>query len=80
METTNKGRTTKEYFPNVAERLQKKNLTQNFTTLVTGHGNLKTYLHRFKIIEAPDCPCGNGNQRRNTYYSIVEYYKKTEKV
>jgi ribonuclease HI len=35
--TTNKGRTTKEYFPNVAERLQRKiNLTQNFTTLVTG--------------------------------------------
>jgi hypothetical protein len=62
-EATNKGRTTKEYFPKVAERLQRKiNLTQNFTTLVTGHGNLKSYLHRFKIIEAPDCPCGNGNQ------------------
>jgi hypothetical protein len=27
-----------------------------------GHGNLKSYLHRFKIIEAPNCPCGNGNQ------------------
>jgi ribonuclease HI len=62
-ETTNKGRTTKEYFPNVAERLQRKmNLTQNFTTLVTGHRNLKSYLYRFKIIEAPDCPCGKGNQ------------------
>jgi hypothetical protein len=62
-ETTNKGRTTKEYFPNVPEGLQEKiNLTQNFTTLFTGHGNLKTYLHRIKIIEAPDCPCGNGNQ------------------
>jgi hypothetical protein len=62
-ETTNKGSTTKEYFPNVEEGLQRKiNLTQNFTTLVTGHGNLKSYLHRFKIIEAPDCPCGKGNQ------------------
>jgi hypothetical protein len=62
-ETTNKGRTTKEYFAKVAERLQRKiNLTQNFTTLVTDHGNLKSYLHMFKIIEAPNCPCGNGNQ------------------
>jgi hypothetical protein len=26
------------------------------------HGNLKSYLHRFKIIEARDCPCGKGNQ------------------
>ena len=32
------------------------------TTLVTGHGNIKSYLHRFRIIEAPDFPCGNGNQ------------------
>jgi hypothetical protein len=30
--------------------------------MVTGHGNIKSYLHRFKIIDAPDCPCGNDNQ------------------
>jgi len=29
---------------------------------VTDHGNIKSYLHRFRIIEAPDCPSGNGNQ------------------
>ena len=28
----------------------------------TGHGNIKSYLHRFRIIEARDCPRGNGNQ------------------
>jgi len=62
-ETTKKGSTTKEYFPTVAERLQTKiNFTQNLTTIVTGHGNIKSYPHRFRIIEAPDCPCGNGNQ------------------
>jgi len=26
------------------------------------HGNIEPYLHRFTIREAPDCPCGNGNQ------------------
>jgi hypothetical protein len=63
MGNNKQGRKTKEYFPKEAERLQRKiNLTQNFTILVTGHGNLKFYLHRFKIIEAPECRCGNGNQ------------------
>ena len=62
-ETTNKGGITKEYFPKVVERLHTKiNLTQNFTTIITGHGNIKSYVHRFKIIDTPNCPCGNGNQ------------------
>jgi len=30
--------------------------------MVTGHGNIKAYLYRFKITEAPNCPCGNDNQ------------------
>jgi len=61
--TTKKGSTTKEYSPTVAERLETKiNFTQNLTTIVTGLGNRKSYLHRFRIIEAPDCPCANGNQ------------------
>jgi len=51
---TTKGRTTKEYFLVVAERLKMKiNITQNFTSIVTGHGNISSCLHRFKIIETP---------------------------
>ena len=62
-ETTKKGSTTKEYFMTVADRLQTKiNFTQNLTTIVTGHENIKSYLHRFRIIEAPAFPCGNRNQ------------------
>jgi hypothetical protein len=30
--------------------------------MVTGHGNIKSYLLRFKIIDAPDCPRGKGNE------------------
>ena len=30
--------------------------------MVTDHGNIKSYLHRFKILDAPNCPCGNDNQ------------------
>jgi hypothetical protein len=37
-------------------------LTPNFTAMVTAHGKTRSYLHRFKIIESPVCPCANGNQ------------------
>jgi len=38
---TTKGQITKEYFPIVADRLYLKiNITHNFTTMVTGHGNI----------------------------------------
>jgi len=33
------------------------NATPNFTTTVTGHGNIKTHLYRYKIIESPMCSC-----------------------
>jgi len=60
---TTKGSITKEYFPNAEERLKMKiNLTQNFTAIVTGHAKARAYLHRFKIIEEPTCPCGTTEQ------------------
>jgi len=55
---SSKGRVTKEFFPDVKERLKRKiNLTPNFTTMVTGHGMTKAYLHRFKITQSPECVC-----------------------
>ena len=57
---TTEGAITKEYFPVVAKRLKMKiNITQNFTTMVTGRGKIRSYLHGFKMIETPICPCGN---------------------
>ncbi len=47
-----KGQITKQYFPDITARLNMKiNLTHNFTLLVTRHGNINSYLHRFKISE-----------------------------
>jgi hypothetical protein len=40
----------------------KINLTPNFTAIITAHSKTRAYLHRFKIIESPECPCANGNQ------------------
>jgi len=38
------------------------NLSPKVTTIMTGHGNIRSYLHRLKLIEIPECPCGQGKQ------------------
>ena len=59
-EKKNKGGIKKEYFLEVRERVHMKiNLTKLHNH---SHGIIKSYLHRFKIIDTPNCPCGNGNQ------------------
>jgi hypothetical protein len=35
---------------------------QCLTTTMAGHGNIRSYLHRLKIIGNPDCPCKHGIQ------------------
>jgi hypothetical protein len=58
-----KGLATKEFFPNIKDRLKTKiNLKPNFTAVTTAHGTTRSYLHRFRIIQSPECPCANGNQ------------------
>jgi len=53
---TTKGSITKEYFPVVADRLGMNiNITPILTTIGTGHGNIRSYLHRFKIMDTPTC-------------------------
>jgi len=43
---------------------------QHLTTMMTGHGNIKSYLYRFKIITSPTCPCGKNDQ--TTYHHLYE--------
>jgi ribonuclease HI len=62
-DNTTKGAITKTYFPLITDRLKLKiNATQNLTTMLTGHGNIKAYLYRFKIIDNPMCSCQRGEQ------------------
>ena len=32
-------------------------LNPNITTVMSGHGNIQSYLHRLKIMDSPECPC-----------------------
>jgi hypothetical protein len=60
---TTKGAITKEYFPVVADRLSMNiNITPNLTTIITGHGKIRSYLHRFQIMDTPTCACGSSDQ------------------
>ena len=53
----------KESSPNIKERLKTKiNPTPNFTAVTAVHGKTRSYLHRFKVTESPECPCVDGNQ------------------
>jgi hypothetical protein len=62
-EETTKETITKEFFRSVESRLAANlNLTPNVTTIMTGHGNIRSYLHRLKIIGSPECPCKHGIQ------------------
>lgn len=62
-DSSKKGSTTKQFFPNIEDRLRIRiTPTPNFTAVITGHGNLKNYLHKFKIIDNPQCNCNKGEQ------------------
>jgi hypothetical protein len=58
-----KGAITKEFFPSVESRLAVNlTLSPKVTTIMTGHGNIRSYLHKLKIIASPEFPCKHGTQ------------------
>jgi hypothetical protein len=62
-DTTTKGAECRSFFPRLDQRLKMRiPLTQEFTALVTEHGKTNFYLHRFKLVEDPTCPCNQGPQ------------------
>jgi hypothetical protein len=57
-------------------------VTSEFTVIVSGHGKTKSYLHRFKLIDNPMCPCSGGAQSsEHLVYDceILEIQRKTMK-
>jgi hypothetical protein len=55
--------TTKEFFPKLKDRQKLKlDITPILTVVVMGHRKTRAYLHRLKILENSNCPCGNGEK------------------
>jgi hypothetical protein len=55
---SNKGEITKSFFPVIGDRKSKRlQMGIKLSTLVTEHGILRSYYHRFKIIDDLECVC-----------------------
>jgi predicted metalloenzyme YecM len=53
-----KGAVTKAFFPSVRNRPQHKiHIFPEFVMMITGHGKLRSYLHRFGLIDNLICLC-----------------------
>jgi len=48
--------------------------------MVTGHDNINSYLHRFRIKETPKCTCGNQDQTIDHLLFECELLRKERKV
>jgi hypothetical protein len=56
--------------------------------MITGHGNIKTYLHRHKIIDSLRCPCGHDQTKEHLLlertllnkerYSLISAVSRTD--
>ena len=65
-DNTTKCAITKLFFPKIADRLKLKiNVTPNFTTMVTGHGNIKADL---KLRTAKCAPAKEENKQWTTLF------------
>jgi hypothetical protein len=57
-------------------------VTSEFTAIVSGHGKTKSYLHMFKFIDNPMCPC-NGEAQITDHLihdcQILQFQRKTMK-
>ena len=69
--STGKGATCRSFFAVLEQRLKLKiSIAPEFTAIVTGHGETKAHLHRFKLAGNSTCPCNEGQQ--TTEYLIYE--------
>ena len=79
-DTSTKGEITKSFFPIIRDRLSKRlQMGINQSTIVTGHGTLRSYYHRFKIIGDPKCVCKMGPQISNHLLWECELLRNKEK-
>jgi hypothetical protein len=79
-EQTTKGTITKDYLPKVTDRMKMKISTnQNLTTMMTGHGKSKAYLHRFKLIDSATCPCRDKNDQTIDHILYESEILKTQR-
>jgi len=77
----NKAAVTKQFFPNVWDRIHRRiTINPNFTALVTGHAKTKSYLYRFKITDNATCPCNTEDQTLDHILKNFTRHKKNKET
>jgi hypothetical protein len=72
-----KGEITKSFFPVIGDRKSKRmQMGTKLSTLVTGHGTLRSYYLRFKIRDDPKCVCKRGPQTADRLMWECEQLRK----
>lgn len=73
LETT-KAAVTKRFIPNISSKAVDgfpiEHINYYNTQFLTGHGKFNHYLHRFKIIDSPICPC-DGEAIQNVEHLLI---------
>jgi hypothetical protein len=70
---------TKQFFPNVKERLKLQiDINPIFTALVTEHGKTRAYLRRFKILEQANVLAKMETKRQNISLISAHYSNHNE--
>jgi hypothetical protein len=68
------GELTKTFFPTVKDRISKRlKMCKNLSAIVTGHGKLRSYFYRFRIIDDPMCCCKTAHKLLIIYCGNVNY-------
>lgn len=70
-ENSDKGDETKQYFPNVLNRLACTNVDPNYYTMqfLTRHEDFKETLYKMNLENSPICECGDNE---NSWQVLIE--------
>jgi len=80
-DASTKGLITKLFFPIIRDRLSKRlQVGIKQSTNLTGHGALRAYYHRFKIIDDLKCVCKMGPQTSDYLLWECELLRKQREV
>ena len=74
------GELTKTFFPVVKDRISRRLQMCINLTIVTGHGKLRSYFHRFKITEDPMCLCKMSPQTTDNLLWEGELLRKQREI
>jgi hypothetical protein len=76
-DASTKGAITKSFFPTIRDRLSSRlQMNVQQSTIVTDHGTLRSYYHRFKIMDDPECVCKAGPQTSDQLLWECELLRK----